>query len=184
MDPTTCPAALKEDTMPVEGTSADPLKTGVLSCWPSCNILYPSTLQSQGHPAWQCLCGCIGHALFHSYAGDSCFGQEAQGCSVILEPANTATNTQYCRITRGSILPNTQVGMSHPRTFLPHRLAQEHRCAWLHCQVLSRVVWKWVFCFQFYLVKDASAKLISCCSALSDWERVHNIVRGKKESLA
>lgn len=54
---------------------------------------------------------------------------------------------------------------------------QEHRCAWLHCQVLSRVVWKWVFCFQFYLVKDVPAKLNSCCSALSEWERV-------KESLA
>lgn len=62
---------------------------------------------------------------------------------------------------------------------------QEHRCAWLHCQVLSRVIWKRVFCFQFYLVKDVPAKLLSGCYVLPELERVHNIVGkgGEKESL-
>lgn len=60
-------------------------------------------------------------------------------------------------------------------SWMPQVGIQEHRCAWMQCQVLSRVVWKWVFCFQLYLVKDVPEKLISCCSALSEWERVHNI---------
>lgn len=162
------PAALTVDTVPAAGTSADPQKAGALSCWP-CKALCHSTLQSQGHPAWQCLCGCIIHTLCHRIMLETA-GLDWKLWGALLSwnlptqpPALDTAGSRRENATKHASRDEPSQKFSAPQDGI-----QEHKCVWLHCQVLSRVVWKWVFCFQFYLVKDVPAKLISCCSVLSE----------------